>query len=230
MSTKAFIIDHPRYGMRSEFATLQQAQDDIRDSGPEFAQTELTDDGEKITDERGEVIGHVQRTDADLTTAEYIKELRKCFEDPDWHQKLQAASGDTDEQNKCGGCGAHEGACHEFGCDMERCPFCGQQLIGCDCVYKILKIDASKGTWTYENGLTARTRKKWIKRLETKGRVPHILYPLICGRCGKLWPELFMVSDKEWKKYIPIRQRRKMLCRKCYDQIKRLIDSGGCST
>ncbi|MCU1365540.1 MAG: hypothetical protein JWN39_1179 [Ilumatobacteraceae bacterium] len=33
----------------------------------------------------------------------------------------------------CNDCGAIEGQLHHFGCDLESCPRCGQQLISCDC-------------------------------------------------------------------------------------------------
>lgn len=36
----------------------------------------------------------------------------------------------------CGDCAVAEGELHERGCDMERCPFCGHQLISCDCGLK----------------------------------------------------------------------------------------------
>jgi hypothetical protein len=35
---------------------------------------------------------------------------------------------------RCGDCGVATGGIHHFGCDMEQCPRCGEQLIGCDCV------------------------------------------------------------------------------------------------
>lgn len=35
--------------------------------------------------------------------------------------------------NRCGDCGAKEGYYHHHGCDVERCPKCGNQLITCDC-------------------------------------------------------------------------------------------------
>ncbi|MEG1013683.1 MAG: hypothetical protein RSE58_06195 [Clostridia bacterium] len=33
----------------------------------------------------------------------------------------------------CSDCGAHQGGFHHWGCDVERCPACGRQLISCDC-------------------------------------------------------------------------------------------------
>lgn len=37
------------------------------------------------------------------------------------------------EDLRCHDCGAKVGYYHHFGCDMERCPICGRQLISCDC-------------------------------------------------------------------------------------------------
>lgn len=50
--------------------------------------------------------------------------------------------GDRYEGNpkaECGDCGAKYGQQHLPGCDIERCPLCGRQLISCDCgeVYDI---------------------------------------------------------------------------------------------
>lgn len=78
----------------------------------------------------------------------------------------------------------------------------------------------------YEHGLTDEQYKKWLCILEKKGRIPFILYPLICARCGKLWPEFFKVSDKEWEKHIQRDKRNSILCKDCYNDIKQLIDSG----
>jgi len=75
----------------------------------------------------------------------------------------------------CHDCGVAEGALHVPGCDMERCPFCGGQLIGCDCCYRLLHIDASPGTWAYEHGLTDEQSIEWDRVLREKGRVPYTL-------------------------------------------------------
>lgn len=34
---------------------------------------------------------------------------------------------------RCHDCAALHGHVHHYGCDTERCPFCGGQLISCDC-------------------------------------------------------------------------------------------------
>ena len=125
----------------------------------------------------------------------------------------------------CHDCGCSEGELHESGCDMERCPFCGGQLISCDCCYDILGIDCSPGTWAYHNGLTKEQDAVWDAALKKRGLIPYIRFPIICGYCGKRWPELFMVPDAEWNKYIRGHAGKLVICRDCYDKIKGLIDT-----
>lgn len=126
----------------------------------------------------------------------------------------------------CHDCGAVEGEYHEPGCDMERCPFCGGQLISCDCCYEILGIDVSEGTWAYENGLTWGQSDKWDDILEQKGRIPWVQIPVLCALCGEVFPEFFRVSDEEWKKYVIPELQREVLCHHCYDAQKELFPSG----
>jgi len=136
---------------------------------------------------------------------------------------------------KCHDCGAEEGQLHgsERGCDMERCPFCGEQLIGCSCCYKKLGITkhfdlrekyCGLPKEVYENGLDEEQEKQWLEILTEKGRIPWIQYPVICQRCGKLWPDLFQVPTEEWNHYIEPEMRNTVLCRGCYDWIKESIN------
>ena len=133
----------------------------------------------------------------------------------------------------CHDCGVLEGELHQYGCDMESCPGCGGQLITCDCAYVLLDLyDTEKygedtcflPPDTYEHGLDKAQEAKWRQMLESKGRIPWILYPNFCARCGEPWPDIFMVPNKEWNKYVEPAMRGKMLCQSCYSWIKGLID------
>jgi hypothetical protein len=109
---------------------------------------------------------------------------------------------------------ALEGEYHVLDCDQEQFPFCGGQLISCGCY-------GSRGALF---DLTPEQRKRWERKLNDKGRVPFILYPNMCAKCGKLWPEMFRVPDKEWMRYVEKGQRDKILCKPCYDQIRIWVD------
>jgi len=129
------------------------------------------------------------------------------------------------DRHVCHDCMVSEGEFHNYGCDMERCPFCGHQLISCSCCYDLLGIDHSEGTWAYSNGLTVAQQAQWEEMLAKKGRVPYIVFPNICRRCGQLWPDMFGVPTADWEKYVPIRHRREMLCLDCYKAIKFMVDT-----
>jgi len=146
------------------------------------------------------------------------------------------------ERGVCHDCGAKEGEIHELGCDMEVCPFCSGQLISCGCRYEKLGFDYiplekqhpstffQQGNHSglpddiYENGLTDELREEWEVILKRRGRIPYIRYPNMCVKCGKLWPDMFNVTDEDWKKYVSPRYRNRMLCLECYKQIKEWID------
>jgi len=69
-------------------------------------------------------------------------------------------------------------------------------------------------------------QKEWEKLLEDRGRIPYIQYPVICAKCGELWPEFFHVPTNEWEYYIQPDMRDKVLCRKCYNFIVKVINEG----
>lgn len=127
-------------------------------------------------------------------------------------------------------CGAREGELHEFDCDMERCPFCGLQLITCRCPFELLGLleDVAPG-WeaemeVMEGGLDEDQMAQWVHILEQKRRVPFICYPVICARCGEFDPPLFCVADEEWQRYVEPAMRRAVLCPRCFDHIKMVVD------
>ena len=135
------------------------------------------------------------------------------------------------EEKTCHDCGCKEGELHDLGCDMERCPFCGGQLITCGCRYEAVGYDYDRSKpmsglprQVYEKGLNDDENRKFVAFLSSKGRVPYIVWPNMCRRCGALWPDMFSVPDEEWRKYVQISRRACLLCRPCYDTIKQLID------
>ena len=127
---------------------------------------------------------------------------------------------------KCHDCNCKEGELHHPGCDMERCPFCGWQLIICGCCYKKLNIDVSEGTWAYSHGLTDEQEDKWEALLKLAGRIPYVQIPNLCGLCGQKWPEMFGVSNEDWKKFIIPQLQKKVLCTGCYKRMKKLFPNG----
>jgi ribosomal protein S27AE len=136
-------------------------------------------------------------------------------------------SGET-AREACGRCGALEGTFHSYGCDLEACPFCGDQLISCACAFETLGIatllDAVETAPYPWDRLTRPQTRKWHAILEGKGRIPFVLWPNLCARCGTRDVGMFMVPNDEWAAYVEPAQRDKVLCRPCYDEIKRLID------
>lgn len=140
---------------------------------------------------------------------------------------------DPYEIGTCHDCGCKEGEFHTPGCDMERCPFCGGQLISCNCCYHKLgyKYDESKEFCglpeeVYMTGLPDEDEEKWEEILEKKGKIPYIQWPNICAYCGARWPELFSVPDGMWKKFIQISKRNELVCKKCWDFIVKLQSKG----
>jgi hypothetical protein len=77
----------------------------------------------------------------------------------------------------CRSCGAPVGHLHEPFCNRELCPFCGDFITTCDCIFKVLGLSYAERVAVEEyiddsveplRGICAR----WRQAVEAKGRVP----------------------------------------------------------
>ena len=61
MTDSKIIIDSEKYGEKTEFATIEDAQQSIRDCGPEFAETALEImGGDAVYDQDGDCVGRME--------------------------------------------------------------------------------------------------------------------------------------------------------------------------
>lgn len=73
----------------------------------------------------------------EMLTADGCVKLPFKFEDGETLDPIKF--GDEEEcwvgegQERCGDCGCRVGYYHHSGCDIERCPRCDGQALGCDC-------------------------------------------------------------------------------------------------
>lgn len=138
---------------------------------------------------------------------------------------------DPKERQSCGCCDVIEGCLHEPGCDMERCQFCLGQMISCGChlrnfypTYDMRAPNCGLPQEVFDNGLSEEQYKIWNALFDAKPRIPCMVDPLMCGRCGQMWPEFFMVDD--WHDVIPAHIAGQILCRECYETVKSFVLDG----
>ena len=76
----------------------------------------------------------------------------------------------------------------------------------------------------YQGGLSDEQRAEWQAILEKRGRLPFVDAPQMCGRCGRLWPDLFVVQDVAWEYYAGRRLRDAIVCEPCFHELRQAVD------
>jgi hypothetical protein len=82
----------------------------------------------------------------------------------------------------CPDCGVRTGELHELFCTKERCPFCGGQLMSCDCIRNVLKLseEECRALDEYVDDSVpplSDTMRRWREALDRQGRVPFEAFP-----------------------------------------------------
>jgi hypothetical protein len=129
-------------------------------------------------------------------------------------------------------CGVEEGQLHAHGCQFEICPFCEDLLEACECHLDFLglrgRLQPPQFGYTpqeiHEKGLSREQTARWEAILDARGRVPHVYAPQMCGRCGRLWPAVFVVQDAVWDYYTGPQLRDAILCEPCFHELRRSVD------
>lgn len=87
----------------------------------------------------------------------------------------------NDDDDTCGDCGVGAGKYHHDACDLETCPRCGEQAIGCGCLFTKKQLEQMKknpGKILKEILAKAKEREKLDKKIDLR-------YPVIKWKKGK---------------------------------------------
>lgn len=80
--------------------------------------------------------------------------------------------------NNCPSCGTPVGQFHEPFCNRELCPFCGDFITTCDCIFEVLALTDEQRELVeeYEDDSVPPLRSicdRWSAAVQAKGRVPY---------------------------------------------------------
>ena len=90
----------------------------------------------------------------------------KVGDDGDWYA--------GEPNSRCGDCGHKYGEIHMEGCDIERCPACGRQMLSCDCgpVYTV-EDDADEQTLEELKAEQRKEQMRWDAVVEFDRDAPN---------------------------------------------------------
>jgi hypothetical protein len=79
---------------------------------------------------------------------------------------------------ECRNCGAAVGELHDPFCASELCPFCGDFISTCECIFDVLALNAAEReiVEAYEDDSVEPLRSicdRWSAAVNAKGRIPY---------------------------------------------------------
>lgn len=96
-------------------------------------------------------------------------ERLKALLPSDMREKYERIMNMKTSERKCPKCQVHEGEFHEFGCNIETCPWCGYLLQSCGCL--------DKRTGEFDEGEEDLEYAEALRIVEEKGRIPFVHDP-----------------------------------------------------
>jgi hypothetical protein len=80
--------------------------------------------------------------------------------------------------DSCPSCESLVGELHEPFCNRELCPFCGDFISSCDCIFNVLALTPEQRAIVeaYEDDSVEPLQSicdRWFTAVEEKGRIPH---------------------------------------------------------
>lgn len=81
-------------------------------------------------------------------------------------------------EDECKSCGVAIGQFHDPFCNRELCPFCGDFITTCECIFEVLALSQEDReiVEAYEDDSTEPLRSicdRWDAAVNAKGRIPH---------------------------------------------------------